>query len=387
MTGTRRSRHCATLREQRTRLAASILALFAALGCDDECDGSDAACAGDDVLVEQTEPEPEDASVTEAAPAGAAVDGGRSDAGGAAMDVAGSDPRDAATVETADTGVDGAARGTRPDSGPRKDGADDAGLCCPISEQPDCCMQYGGSRGERGSCDEVCDGIPVPEEAWQRGVDENGCEYWIEPEPTRPYCASAPASCVAQRARSTGDDCSGDAFGYAFDGRECRAVECACEGPDCEELSRTLAACEERFASCRQLLECLPPAVSGAACDAGSGWIWDGAACVLSAICYDDRTRYDDESTCLEAYAQCDPRELVTSCSSDEDCVLVEDCCSGDGTGAIRAEFAELWNDKPEYWTRNGCPEECEREDTGQRAICFPGWATNSGYYVCEVQY
>ena len=67
---------------------------------------------------------------------------------------------------------------------PDRDTSSDAegGVCCPISDAPACCMQYGGSPGPQRACGSVCDGMPWPSyPGWQKRVDENGCPFWWTP--------------------------------------------------------------------------------------------------------------------------------------------------------------------------------------------------------------
>jgi hypothetical protein len=68
--------------------------------------------------------------------------------------------------------------------------------CCPISPQPACCMEYGGSRRAGGSCGMTCDGMPPPSPLWRIAYDENGCPYWVEPARSAACCG-----CVAPDAR------------------------------------------------------------------------------------------------------------------------------------------------------------------------------------------
>jgi hypothetical protein len=57
--------------------------------------------------------------------------------------------------------------------------------CCPLSPEPDCCMDYGGSNVN--GCGTACDGMPWPSAAWEVRIDEDGCPYWHEPEPRNEF--------------------------------------------------------------------------------------------------------------------------------------------------------------------------------------------------------
>jgi hypothetical protein len=66
------------------------------------------------------------------------------------------------------------------DAGPD---APDANACCPISEHPSCCMDYGGSPSTIGGCSAACDGMATPDDpGWKRSTDAKGCPIWIEPK-------------------------------------------------------------------------------------------------------------------------------------------------------------------------------------------------------------
>ncbi|MEO8181590.1 MAG: hypothetical protein ABI895_22365 [Deltaproteobacteria bacterium] len=74
------------------------------------------------------------------------------------------------------------------------DAVDAMPFCCTPSPQPDCCMFYGGRRrgDDTFACGPICDGIPLPNAAWQLGVDGDGCPVWIEPPQTNQCCGCAP---------------------------------------------------------------------------------------------------------------------------------------------------------------------------------------------------
>lgn len=75
-------------------------------------------------------------------------------------------------------------------------GSPDANVeCCPISPQPDCEMQYGGTKTSVSSCGFVADGMVLPDAAWQRTINQDGCPYWVEPEPRGSWdCCGCPAA-------------------------------------------------------------------------------------------------------------------------------------------------------------------------------------------------
>lgn len=60
--------------------------------------------------------------------------------------------------------------------------------CCTPSEEPDCCMNYGGANID--GCYTLCDGMPLGGD-WQLGVDKYGCPKWIEP-PVSDNCCGCP---------------------------------------------------------------------------------------------------------------------------------------------------------------------------------------------------
>jgi len=43
-------------------------------------------------------------------------------------------------------------------------------------------MAYGGFTNQPGLCLYACDGMPAPNEAWERGTDRFGCPIWVEPK-------------------------------------------------------------------------------------------------------------------------------------------------------------------------------------------------------------
>ena len=79
-------------------------------------------------------------------------------------------------------------RDAAPDGADAGGDADAGSLCCPISPEPACCMEYGGSRLLRGSCGMFCDGMPGPTAPWRIGLDEHGCPRWFEPEVSTGCC-------------------------------------------------------------------------------------------------------------------------------------------------------------------------------------------------------
>ena len=109
--------------------------------------------------------------------------------------------------------------------------------CCPIDDQPGCCMHYGGtSLSNGGDCAALCDGMALPgDPAWAKGVDRNGCPIWVEPphpahvcgEPvipdagpdTNPSCCPiepAPACCMLfGGAEVPGNSCGASCDGMA----------------------------------------------------------------------------------------------------------------------------------------------------------------------------
>jgi hypothetical protein len=67
---------------------------------------------------------------------------------------------------------------------------DDAPDCCEPDSAPDCCMAYGGP-DLTGSCEVLCDGMPVPSAPWKRELDDSGCAHWVEPD-LGPFCGAFP---------------------------------------------------------------------------------------------------------------------------------------------------------------------------------------------------
>jgi hypothetical protein len=103
------------------------------------------------------------------------------------------------------------------------DASDASGMCCPISAEPNCCMDYGGSI-TGGGCGTYCDGMPWPDANWKIAVNADGCPYWVEPEPRSEYdccgCPSAPPespdSSILLQSDAEAD--SGDASATRVDG-------------------------------------------------------------------------------------------------------------------------------------------------------------------------
>ena len=107
-----------------------------------------------------------------------AHDGTTPDAG---RDIASTLPDGNVTREDATDADSGAIEKDAADADGRAIADADAGLCCPISPTPACCMQYGGTR-ERFGCGTTCDGMPWPSyPGWERRIDANGCPYWWTP--------------------------------------------------------------------------------------------------------------------------------------------------------------------------------------------------------------
>lgn len=53
---------------------------------------------------------------------------------------------------------------------------DTAATCCPL-DPPSCdCVRTGGTMPLSGECPRACDARPT---GWVKGVDTNGCEYWM----------------------------------------------------------------------------------------------------------------------------------------------------------------------------------------------------------------
>jgi hypothetical protein len=102
---------------------------------------------------------------------------------------------DSQADEPADSGRPGVDSGVGMADAAVDSGADaalDAGQCCPIDPQPDCCMRYGGSPFD-GFCGTTCDGMPYPNDPrWKIGSDAQGCPMWIEPEVIGSECCGCP---------------------------------------------------------------------------------------------------------------------------------------------------------------------------------------------------
>lgn len=82
------------------------------------------------------------------------------------------------TTDSTPTAISTDATSEPPDSGMK---------CCPISDEPDCCMDYGGSNID--GCGRVCDGMPWPSEpGWHKDVDALGCPIWVAPPQTNNCC-------------------------------------------------------------------------------------------------------------------------------------------------------------------------------------------------------
>ncbi len=136
-----------------------------------------AACSGDHSLGEDAD----HATGKEDGSGGSTVgSSGASGTGGSAGANAGSGGTGGTTAGASGTAGSAGVGGT---GHPDPDGGSDAeagSQCCPISPQPGCCMDYGGTRGRAG-CGTVCDGMPWPSPAWRIEQDEFGCPRWVEP--------------------------------------------------------------------------------------------------------------------------------------------------------------------------------------------------------------
>lgn len=95
---------------------------------------------------------------------------------------------DGATSSVPDGGV----------TGRLPDGA--AVQCCPISEEVDSCMDFGGA--DVDGCATVCDGTCSGE--WTRGFDSYGCAIWIQPPDKGDNCFAYPGDSDAGDAQVTG---------------------------------------------------------------------------------------------------------------------------------------------------------------------------------------
>jgi hypothetical protein len=91
--------------------------------------------------------------------------------------------------------------------------AQDGSRCCPISQVPACCMEYGGSSPSR-LCGTVCYGMPRADyPGWERRIDENGCPFWWTPPDAPRECGGVilPEPRVDADAPDTRSDASADA--------------------------------------------------------------------------------------------------------------------------------------------------------------------------------
>jgi hypothetical protein len=115
----------------------------------------------------------------------AALDGSSSIAGHSAgnMSVADGSVVDSSVLTDSSVLADSSvlSDGATPDGSLFTDASDasDGGQCCPISPHPGCCMDFGGLAAF--GCGTACDGMPLPDANWQRGMDSNGCPIWIQP--------------------------------------------------------------------------------------------------------------------------------------------------------------------------------------------------------------
>jgi hypothetical protein len=99
---------------------------------------------------------------------------------------------------------------------PDRDASSDTegGACCPISDAPACCMQYGGSPGPQSSCGTVCDGMPWPGyPGWEKRVNDKGCPFWWTPPDAPPGCNGIVPDARADADAKGGVDVSSDAEG------------------------------------------------------------------------------------------------------------------------------------------------------------------------------
>jgi hypothetical protein len=277
------------------------------------------------------------------------------------------DPTDAPSTSIPPDGALASALPDASDGSVPEAGLDGGSLCCPHSPEPDCCMEYGGTRGP-GGCQIVCDGMPDPSENWTLGVNSDGCAYWIEPPPGGLVCGGAGvAECRAQDAAFPGGDCA-EMAGYKFDGRACVPVMCGCFGcdclgEDCAFLEPTLEECEDRYSECLETANCFPDTVTvNGTCADESGFIWDGTECrEVNGCSVDGEALFPDLQSCTAAHASCSTQaplaELLGLCTQDSDCVLVDEhsCCE-DTLRAIGKDYVSLWEEPGLLWPP---PVEC----------------------------
>jgi len=99
------------------------------------------------------------------------------------------------------TSTSGSSSSPSPDSGPDRsqiiedDGPDNAtaaeggGFCCEPSDQPGCCMKFGGWSDTGAACGkETCDGFKVPRHLTK---DSHGCDVWTDPDPSALACGTS----------------------------------------------------------------------------------------------------------------------------------------------------------------------------------------------------
>jgi hypothetical protein len=54
-------------------------------------------------------------------------------------------------------------------------------------------MDYGGTKSNGSHCLGLIDGMVLPDAAWERRINEDGCPYWVEPEPRGAWdCCGCP---------------------------------------------------------------------------------------------------------------------------------------------------------------------------------------------------
>jgi hypothetical protein len=176
---------------------------------------------------------------------------------------------------------------------------------------------------------------------------------------------TVPPTCDAQDARPAG--VCALFLGYAWNGDDCVAINCSCEGTDCDALYQTYGACLGDHVGC------LPPTgcddLDPMQCEATAACrlIWYGGGCVDTTTCTfncsggNDCICYERGYACVPADPACIDR-LQAECSgacfweSHSGQICFETCCVDEGWGYCRGREA------PASCTRqqiNYCSDPC----------------------------
>jgi hypothetical protein len=153
-------------------------------------------------------------------------------------------------------------------------------------------------------------------------------------------------SCAPQDARSGATAC-GLFLGYAWDGADCAAVNCTCDGSDCDALFETYGACLGAYADCLPPTTCDELGPMECEADAACELIWYGGGCLDTTTCGGctpndpDCLCYERGFACVPADPDCidrTPAECRGGCTwiEHESQLCFESCCRDESWGYCR---------------------------------------------------